>query len=139
MRKPRTLVTEVKETVVDNRIQQLEDAIDKIAEIEPQFKTMEKVMKTQKDVVKSLCLDLKYDSFESRSGKKISLTHIDKSFLDPAQTIEWLRSHGFEHYIKTKEYFDEAELAMAIVNEEIKAEDLAPFTVAKEEIRLNIK
>lgn len=139
MRKSRKLVTEVKETVKDDRIEKLENAIDKIAEIEPDYKKLEKQMKSEKEIVKSLCIDLGFDAYEGKCGKKVSISHIDKSFLDPAQTLEWLRTHGFEKYIKTQEYFDEAEIAMAIVNNEIKAEDLAPFTVAKEELRLNIK
>lgn len=139
MKKSRKLVTEVKQTVADDRYEKLEKAIAKIAEVEPTYKSMEKIIKSEKDIVKSLCIDLKLDTFESRSGKKISITHIDKSFLDPAMTIEWLKNNGFEKYVKTKEYFDEAEIAMAIVNDEIKAQDLAPFTVAKEELRLNIK
>lgn len=139
MRKTRKLVTEVTETVKDDRIEKLETAISKIAEIEPDYKQLEKQIKSEKETVKSLCIDLKYDSYESKCGKKISITHVDKSFLDEFKTLEWLRNNGLEKYIKTKEYFDEAELAMAIVNQEIKAEDLAPFTVQKEELRLNIK
>ena len=138
MKKIKQIVNVAKQQKTENKETLLENAIGKIAEIEEQYSSLDKVMKENKATVKSLCVELGFDSYEAH-GKKITISHVDKSFLDIAPTIEWLKQNGFEKYVKTREYFDEAELAMAIVNNEIKAEDLAPFTVSKEELRLNIK
>jgi phage host-nuclease inhibitor protein Gam len=138
MKKIKQIVTAAKQQQVDDRKVRLENAISKVAELEPNYKALDKQMTENKSIIKTLCLDLKLDTYEF-SGKKVSITHVDKSFLDIGPTIEYLKKNGLERFIKTKEYFDEAELAMAIVNNEIKAEELAPFTVQKEEVRLNIK
>ena len=138
MKKIKQIVEAAKQQKVDDRKERLENAIQKIAEIEPDYKALDKQVKENKDIIKSLCLDMKLDSYEAH-GKKVSISHVDKSYLDIGPTIEYLKKNGLEKFVKTREYFDEAELAMAIVNNEIKAEDLAQFTVQKEEIRLNIK
>ena len=138
MKKIKQIVDAAKQQHVESKNEQLDKAIAKIAETEKDYKALESVMKQNKDTVKSLCIELGLDSYEAH-GKKVTISHVDKSYLDIGPTIEYLKKNGLEKFVKTKEYFDEAELAMAIVNNEIKAEDLAQFTVQKEEVRLNIK
>ena len=118
-------MSKIKEIVKASTQQKTEDkyeilnkSIEKIAEIEPEYKAMDKIMKQNKDTIKSLCTELNLDSYEA-CGKKITISHVDKSYLDVGPTLDWLRNNGFERFIKTREYFDE--LAMDILNEEIKS------------------
>ena len=117
----------------------LDDTVNKLSEIQPEYKRLSSLVTTYKDTAKDLCKQLNVTEFTSTNGGKVSLTSIDKSFLDPARTIEWLKQNGYERFIKTKEYFDDAEIAMAIINNELDATALAQFQVEKTEYRLNIK
>lgn len=133
-----TKVTENKENTEKTKQEQLESAVAKIAEIKPTYDSLDKSYKENKDLIKNLCNELNYDNYES-CGIKISFSHVDKSYLEEGPVLEYLRKNNLTKFIKTKEYFDEAEIAMAIANNEIKAEDLSPFIVKKEQINMYIK
>lgn len=70
---------------------------------------------------------------------KITLTTIDKSYLEELPTIKYLKSKGLDKYIRQKEYFEPDELIIAANNGELNLEELAQFKVEKTEQRLTIR
>ena len=137
MARVKKLLEMANENTNKNRTSELEQAIDFVVANDSVCKALEKQLKDRKSLIKEICLELGNDTYESQSGHTVKLTRVDKSFLQPEQTLEYLKNNGLEKYIRTKEYFDEAEIAMAIAHGDIKGEELAPFIVKQEEIRLN--
>lgn len=137
----KSLANIVKQNTDDEEIkrQKLISAVDKVGELNETYKNMGKQITENKDIIKNLLSELNMNDFTSPSGVHVTTTTIDKSFLDEQLVLTYLKEHGFENYIKTKEFFDQTEIAMAVANNEIPAADLAPFRVEKTEIRLNIK
>lgn len=122
-----------------NELKKLEECVDKVGELNDTYKTLGKQLTENKDTIRTLLSKLKYDDYTSPNGTRVTTSTIDKSYLDEELVLNYLREHGLEKFIKTKEFFDQTEIAMAIANNEIAAEDLAPFRVEKVEVRLNIK
>lgn len=137
----KSLANIVKQNNDDEEIkrQKLISAVDKVGELNETYKSMGKQITENKDIIKELLTELNMNDFTSPSGVHVTTTTIDKSFLDEQLVLTYLKEHGFEKYIKTKEFFDQTEIAMAVANNEIPAADLAPFRVEKTEVRLNIK
>jgi len=134
----RTKVEQKTETETKSKQELLDAAVEKLAEIKPEYDVLDKTFKENKETVKSLCSELGLERYE-KCGLKISFSHVDKSYLEEAPVLEYLKKNGFERFVKTKEYFDEAEIAMAIANNELSAEDLNAFIVKKEQINMYIK
>ena len=122
-----------------NDLKKLEEYVDKVGELNDTYRTLGKQLTENKDTIKALLSKFKYDDYTSPNGTRVTTSTVDKSYLDEQLVLNYLREHGFDKYIKTKEFFDQTEIAMAIANNEIAVEDLAPFRVEKTEVRLNIK
>lgn len=127
----------VKETA--EKYSQLAKAVETVTSLDTQYKQTGKIISENKDIIKKLCGELCIDNYETPNGSKISITEIDKSYLNEAEVLNYLRTNKLDKFIKTKEYYDETEIAMAIANNELKAEDFVPFTIEKKEVRLNFK
>jgi hypothetical protein len=127
----------IKETA--EKYSQLAKAVETVTSLDTQYKQTGKIISENKDIIKKLCSELCIDSYETPNGSKISVTEIDKSYLNEAEVLNYLRTNKLDKFIKTKEYYDETEIAMAIANNELKAEDFVPFTIEKKEVRLNFK
>ena len=120
-------------------LNQLEEISQTIKTDNDAYNELNKSLKANKDKVKQLLKTLELSEYVSKNGVKMSITDIDKSFLNKQQTLEFLHNNKLDKFIHTQEYFDEAELTMAICNGEINPLDLSKFKVEKHEIRLNIK
>lgn len=103
-----------------------------------QKKILEKDLDTKKVRIKEIFEALGENAYKD-DDVNVYQTITDKSYLDEANTLKFLKEHGLEKYIKTKEYFEPDELTMAILNKEIDASELAQFKVDKKEIRLYVK
>lgn len=122
----------------DNKLEELTKAVDFVCSNKNAFNELDKAIKTNKDKIKALCQELNLSEFSTDAGR-ITISEVDKSYLDEYQTLEYLKKNNLTDYIKTKEYFDEAELMMAISNGKLNAPDLNEFIIDKKEIRVNIK
>ena len=121
------------------------EAYAKLKELVVELKTtnnqaneLSKKANALKTTAKALMNDIGTDTFEE-NGVTLSLSKIDKSFLDETKTLEFLKSTGNEELVHTREYFDTTEILGKVQRGEINAEDLIPLKVDKFEIRLNIK
>lgn len=123
----------------DKDIAVLTAAIDKVYALDADYKATGKIITENKNTIKEIFANKDLSEFTTDSGVKASITTIDKSTLNETEVLNYFHNHGLDKYIKTKEYFDEAEVAMAIANNELNASDFAPFMIEKTEIRLNIK
>lgn len=131
-------INEKTETETKSKQELLDDAVSKIAEIKSNYDALDKTYKENKDTIKTLCTELGLEKY-NKNGIKISLSHVDKSYLEEGPVLEYLKKNNLSKSIKTKEYFDEAEIAMAIANNELNAAELSPFIVKKEQINIYIK
>lgn len=121
----------------DDKLATLAKAIDSVHDKNKDYKELESFMKSQKSTIKEIMCELNLTNFETPNGNKATVSVVDKSFMNPELTLQYLKEHGLTQFIHTREYFDEAEIAMAIANAEINAQDLAPFVVKQTEYRLN--
>lgn len=103
-----------------------------------QKKQNETELKALKDEFKSLAKELGVDSYKDEDVK-VSISEISKISFDSEGVIQVLKQRGLDKYIHTKEYFDEAEIAMAITKNELKAEEIKPFMSETNETRINIR
>lgn len=117
-----------KENAKEICLQYLEDISSDFKEAHSEYKRLEKILETYKSNVKNIFNFLEIDNFTS--GKiKIYKTKTDKSYLEPNSTISFLKDKGLNEFVKTKEYFDDAELIYAIQNNMIDGSELANFKI----------
>lgn len=102
------------------------------------LKEYENKLKAEKEELKQLSKELGIDKYQDENVK-VTIITVDKSILDEIPTLTYLKEHNLNAYIHTKEFFDYTELVMASTQNKIKIEDLAPFVIKKEEVRVNIK
>lgn len=103
-----------------------------------QVNNMSKTLEEKKKKVKEILGMLELNEFEYE-GVKLTITEVEKSKLDEFQTIQYLKENGLNQYVKTREYFDEAELIIAAQEGLLNLKSLEQFIIHKKEIRLNIK
>ena len=103
-----------------------------------EYSRADKELSALKKEFKELAAVMGISQFETE-GAAVSITEIDKSYLDEKPTIQYLRDHGLEEFIHSKEYFEYAELGMGVAQNKINATDLNPFLIKKIETRINIK
>ena len=116
----------------------LDDILPKLYEQNEVQKSSKKEVDSYKDEVKALFEELGINEY-SVDGIKVSITEIEKSSLKEALVIEYLKSKGLNHLIKTKEYIDESEILMAASRNEFNPLDLEPFMSVEIQKRINIK
>ena len=116
----------------------LDDILPKLYEQNEVQKSSKKEVDAYKDEVKSLFEELNINEY-SVNGIKVSITEIEKSSLKEALVIEYLKSNGLNHLVKTKEYIDESEILMAASRNEFNPLDLEPFMSVEIQKRINIK
>lgn len=117
----------------------------RLKEIGVEYKNNKKEEKRYKDLassqnneIKDILEKLNINNFEDENFK-VSITKIDKSSLDETLVLKYLKEHGLEKYIRTKEYFEPDDLVIASNNGDLNIEDLSSFKIEKFETRLNIK
>lgn len=116
----------------------LDDILPKLYEQNEVQKSSKKEVDSYKDEVKALFEELNIKEY-SVDGIKVSITEVEKSSLKEALVIEYLKSKGLNHLVKTKEYIDESEILMAASRNEFDALDLEPFMNVEIQKRINIK
>ena len=94
--------------------------------------------KKKSNEIKSILEELELDNFQDED-LKVSITVIDKSYLDETPLLKYLKDNNLEKYIRTKEYFEPDDLIIASNNGELNLEDIAKFKIEKTEKRLNVK
>lgn len=122
-----------------------EELYAQLKKVGAEYKENKKEEKVYKDLatkqnnkIKEILTKLNIDKFEDENFK-VSLTTIDKSYLDETLVLKYLKEHNLEKYIRTKEYFEPDDLIIASNNGEINIEDLSPMRIEKFETRLNIR
>ena len=103
-----------------------------------EYSKAEKELSALKKEFKELAAKMGVSQFETPEAA-VSITEIDKSFLDEKPTIQYLKDHGLSDYIHSKEYFEYAELGMGVTQNKINAAELNQFLIKKVETRINIK
>ncbi|MEG1565826.1 MAG: hypothetical protein RR342_03715 [Bacilli bacterium] len=101
-------------------------------------KAYEKKLDDQKKRFKEIVAQLDTDKFEDEDVK-VSMSTIDKSYLDPDNTLAFLKENNLNEYIHIKEFFDYSELTMAATQNKINPKDLSQFVIKKFETRITIK
>lgn len=127
-----------KEEARANNLEELQQLSMVIRDCYKTFKSAEKILEDKKQEFKKMAKELDVDLVENEKIK-ISLSTVDKSFLDVEPTIAFLRNSGMTQYIHQKDYFMDEEITLAISRREIEPQDLAPFLISKSETRMNIK
>ena len=130
--------TEPQKTEKQIKLEKLKAACEFICQNNKSYKDLDKAINIQKNIIKSLYEELEITEVETDNGK-ITISEIDKSYLDEFQTIEYLKANNLTEFIKTREYFDNAEIMMAISNGKINAAELNKFIIPKKEVRVNVK
>ena len=110
---------------------------DKYKEKNNELKKLESEVDEYKQNIKTALSKLGITEFKTATTK-LTRVVVDKSFLDPEPTLKFLKDNGLQEYVKTKEYFDDAELVYAIQNDKLDAAKLAPFMVKKEMEQLRV-
>ena len=132
-------ISKAKEENLNQDYAQLYKAIDAAFQVQDEYKSYEKIIKDSKNIIKEIALKHKLEKVTSTAGNTVTITEIDKSYLDVTATIDYLKKNNLSKYVKTKEYFDEAELIMDMSNGILNAADFAPLMVDKKEYRINFK
>lgn len=98
----------------------------------------DKVVSASKEEIKAI-----FNKFDMKEYKddncSISMSMVDKSYLDNTKVLKYLKEHNLEKYIVVTESFDTATIIMAMQNGELDASDFAGFKVEKFESRLTLK
>lgn len=116
----------------------LEELVPKFYEINEVAKSSKKESDSYKEEIKNIFEELNIKDF-TVNNIKVSVQNIEKtSFIEPL-VIDYLKQHGLDYLIKTKEYIDEADILMAASKNEINVVDLEPFTNTKIEKRITVK
>lgn len=122
-----------------------EELYAQLKKVGAEYKQNKKEEKVYKDLtskqnteIKEILTKLGIDNFEDENFK-VSISTIDKSYLDETLVLKYLREHNLEKYIRTREYFEPDDLVIASNNGEINLEDLSSMKIEKIETRLNIK
>lgn len=117
--------------------EKLVELLPKFYEVNTVANSSKKEAESYKNEIKSIFDELGINTFE-HDGIKVNVQEIEKtSFIEPL-VIEYLREHNLGHLIKTKEYFDEADILMAASRKEINVVDLEKFTTTKKEKRITV-
>ena len=116
----------------------LEELVPKFYEINEVAKSSKKESDSYKEEIKNIFEELNIKDF-TVDNIKVSVQDIEKtSFIEPL-VIDYLKQHGLDYLVKTKEYIDEADILMAASRNEINVVDLEPFTNTKIEKRITVK
>lgn len=102
------------------------------------YNALEKETDKQKSEIKEILSNLGITEFKD-DDIKLTITTIDKSYLDSELTLKYLKEHGLLKYVRTKEYFEPDDLIIASNNGELNLEELSQYKVEKIETRLNVK
>ena len=115
----------------------LEEVIPEYQDLNNQYNSMGKTVKSLSAEIKDLMGDIDLDTYEV-DGIKAKVSHIQSVSFDEELLLATIKDLGLNHLIKTKEYVDMNMLESAIYRHEIDAQVLAPTQIIKEQIRLNI-
>lgn len=116
----------------------LEELVPKFYEVNEVAKSSKKESDSYKEEIKNIFEELNIKDF-TVNNIKVSVQDIEKtSFIEPL-VIDYLKQHGLDNLVKTKEYIDEADILMAASRNEINVVDLEPFTNTKIEKRITVK
>lgn len=116
----------------------LEELVPKFYEINEVAKSSKKESDSYKEEIKNIFEELNIKDF-TVNNIKVAVQNIEKtSFIEPL-VIDYLKQHGLDYLVKTKEYIDEADILMAASKNEINVVDLEPFTNTKIEKRITVK
>lgn len=116
----------------------LEELVPKFYEVNEVAKSSKKESDSYKEEIKNIFEELNIKDF-TVNNIKVSVQDIEKtSFIEPL-VIDYLKQHGLDYLVKTKEYIDEADILMAASRNEINVVDLEPFTNTKIEKRITVK
>lgn len=116
----------------------LEEIVPKFYEVNEVAKSSKKESDSYKEEIKNIFEELNIKDF-TVDNIKVSVQNIEKtSFIEPL-VIDYLKQHGLDYLVKTKEYIDEADILMAASRNEINVIDLEPFTTTKIEKRITVK
>lgn len=116
----------------------LEEIVPKFYEVNEVAKSSKKESDSYKEEIKNIFEELNIKDF-TVDNIKVSVQNIEKtSFIEPL-VIDYLKQHGLDYLVKTKEYIDEADILMAASRNEINVVDLEPFTTTKIEKRITVK
>lgn len=116
----------------------LEELVPKFYEVNEVAKSSKKESDSYKEEIKNIFEELSIKDF-TVNNIKVSVQDIEKtSFIEPL-VIDYLKQHGLDYLVKTKEYIDEADILMAASRNEINVVDLEPFTNTKIEKRITVK
>ena len=110
-----------------------------------QSKVYKKLVSDGSTEIKNILTSVNMDNI-SVEGYKVSVTHIDKSYMDTDKLLAFIKAEFpkelQERVIKTREYVDEDVLESIMykneIDDKIKA-DMAKCMVEKEELRLNVR
>lgn len=116
----------------------LKDVGNAYRENKKTYNALEKETDKQKAEIKEILSQLEVDNFKD-DDIKITITTIDKSYLDNELTLKYLKEHGLEKYIRTKEYFEPDDLIIASNNGELDLTEISQFKVEKTETRLTVR
>ena len=129
------------------------EQIEKLKQIIPDYITnntecnaIKKLVSKGSTEIKDIMTSLKIDTFDEIDGYTVSITHVDKSYMDMDKLLMFVKSNFpkelQERVIKTREYIDEDALENIMYKNEIDDDtkaNMAKCMVEKEELRLNIK
>lgn len=115
----------------DAAMKQLDYLGQKYKEQNDEWNSLKRFVDDAKAQIKKIMTDYNISQYTCSNGVILSHYIKDNSTLDEELVLKYLKEHGLEKFIHTKEYFDETELAMAIANGQINGADLAPFKIEK--------
>jgi len=115
----------------DAAMKQLDYLGQKYKEQNDEWNSLKRFVDDAKAQIKKIMTDYNISQYTCSNGVILSHYIKDNSILDEELVLKYLKEHGLEKFIHTKEYFDETELAMAIANGQINGADLAPFKIEK--------
>lgn len=124
-------------TEEENNKERLAQLCGEMKKLRDETNMKTKMLDKLKKEFRELAEKLGIKEFESPEAR-VTITEVDKSYLDEKPTLEYLHSKGLEEFIHTKEFFDYAELGMGVTQNKIVGADLNQFLIKKIETRLNI-
>ena len=128
----------VSETLSQGDEEKFKELCHEMKAIHSRYMADGKLLNEKKTEFKTLAEKLGVTKFED-DDVRVSMTTVTSEYLDEEPTIEYLKQHGLEKYIHTKEFFIDEELHMAILKKEIDGKDLRLFMKSSQQIRVNIR
>ena len=130
----------------DEQIQKLSELVPNYIKNNTECNAIKKLVSKDSSEIKEIMTSLKLDDFNGVDGYSVSITHIDKSYMDTEKLLNFIKANFSkelqERVIKTREYVDEDVLESIMYKNEIDEKtvaDMSKCMVEKEELRLNIK